>query len=53
MEPRYSCHMLIIPHAKYALEDRMLDHIQMREVAYGANSNYSLEDSWTPFYFSR
>ena len=53
MEPGYSCHVLIIPHDKYALENRLPDHIQMHGISQGANGNYSSEDSWAPFYFSR
>lgn len=53
MEPRYSYYVLIIPHSQYALEDRKSDHIQMHEISHAVNSNYSLQDSWVPFYFSR
>lgn len=52
MEPGYSCHVLIIPHDKYSLENRLPDHIQTHGISQGANSNSS-EDSWAPFYFSR
>lgn len=53
MEPRYSSHMLIILHAKYALKECLPGNIQMYEISHGANNNYFSEGSWAPFYLSR
>ena len=52
MEPGHSCHMLIVRHAGYAVQDRLPDHTRMHEIPYGANSDYSSEDAWVQFYFS-